>query len=177
MNGSGILSKVLKTFVGSKSDRDYKELSPVIDSVATPFSLFSSISDNELRRKTLELKAKITEKTKSNEAEITNLKEQIETDLSLSISDKEAIYAQIDKLDEDILTQIEEVLNEIQGEAFAVIKETARRFTENKTLEVTATKMDKDMAAERDSVEIKGDKAIFYNTWLAAGVKVLWEIS
>ncbi len=176
MSGSGILSKVLKTFVGSKSDRDFKELSPIIDEVTTSFNTLSSLSNDELRAKTTKLKAKISEKTKINEDEIADLKNKIETDLTLSIADKEAIYSQIDELDKGILTQIEEVLKEIQGEAFAVVKETAKRFTENKTLEVTASQMDKDIATERDSVEITGDKAIYHNSWLAAGIEVSWEM-
>ena len=176
MSGSGILSKVLKTFVGSKSDRDFKELSPITDEVATPFNTFSSLSNDELRAKTVELKNKISDKTKILEDEIIALKEKIEADLSLSITDKEVIYAQIDENDEKILAQIEEVLKEIQGEAFAVIKETAKRFTENKELEVTATLMDKDMATEKDSIEIKGDKAIYHNSWLAAGIEVSWAM-
>ena len=176
MSGSGILSKVLKTFVGSKSERDFKELSPIIDEVATPYNTFSSLSNDDLRAKTTVLKGKITEKTKANEDEVTKLKEQIDVDTNLSISDKEAIYIQIDELDKEILKQIEEVLDEIKGEAFAVVKETARRFTENKTLEVSATQMDRDMAAQRDSVEIQGDKAIYHNTWLAAGTEVSWEM-
>ncbi len=176
MSGSGILSKVLKTFVGSKTERDFKELSPIIDEVAASFNTFSSLTDDELRAKTAHLKAKISDYTKDNEDEIINLKEQIESDLELSIADKEAIYNRIDKIEGEILDQIEEVLNEIQGEAFAVVKETAKRFTENESIEVTATQMDKDMAAERESVEIKGDKAIFHNTWLAAGTEVKWEM-
>ena len=173
---SGILSKVLKTFVGSKSDRDFKELSPIIEEVAAPFNSFSSLSNDELRAKTIYLKAKIADKTKAKEDEITKLKEQIETDLNLSIADKEVIYSQIDETDKEILDQIEEILKEIQGEAYAVMKETARRFTENKTLEVTASQMDKDIAAERESVEIKGDKAIYHNSWLAAGIEVSWAM-
>jgi len=176
MSASGFLGKVLKTFVGSKTDRDYTELSPIIDEVAIPYNTLSSLSNDELRAKTITLKAKVAEKTEVSENEILELKEKIETDLNLSIADKEVIYEKIDSLEEVILTQIEGVLNEIQGEAYAVIKETARRFTENKTIEVTATQMDKDMAAERDSVEIKGDKATFYNTWLAAGIEVKWEM-
>ena len=176
MSGSGILSKVLKTFVGSKTDRDYKELSPIIDEVAIPFNSYSSLSNDELRAKTIELKSKISSKTQAKEDEISKLKEQIESDFSLSISDKEAIYNKIDEIDKEILIQVEEVLKEIQGEAFAVVKETARRFTENKSIEVTSTQMDRDMAAERESVEIKGDKAIFHNTWLAAGAEVSWEM-
>ena len=176
MSGSGILSKVLKTFVGSKTERDYKELSPIIDEVAAPFNSYSSLSNDDLRAKTIELKSKIAEKTKEKEDEVSKLKEQIESDINLSISDKEAIYNNIDEIDKKILVEVEEVLKEIQGEAFAVIKETARRFTDNKSIEVTATQMDKDMAAERDSVVINGDKATFYNTWLAAGAEVKWEM-
>jgi preprotein translocase subunit SecA len=176
MSGSGILSKVLKTFVGSKTDRDIKELSPIIDEVAAPFNTYSSLSNDDLRAKTLGLKAKIADKTQAKEDEVSKLKEQIETDLTLSITNKEAIYNNIDEIDKEILILLEEVLNEIQGEAFAVVKETARRFTENKSIEVNATQMDKNMAAERDSVVINGDKATFLNTWLAAGIEVSWEM-
>jgi preprotein translocase subunit SecA len=173
---SGILSKVLKTFVGSKTDRDYKELSPIIDEVAVAYQSYQSISDDALRNKTVELKAKIADKTKTQEDEITALKDKIENDNTLSIADKEAIYNQIDQLDKDILALVEEVLGEIKAEAFAVIKETSRRLSENKQLEVTATQMDRDLAALKDSVEIKGDKAIYYNEWLAAGTEVKWEM-
>lgn len=176
MSGSGFLGKVLKTFVGSKTDRDYKELAPIIEEVSTVFNTLSTLSNDELRAKTITLKAKVAEKTKAKEDEIKSFKEQIETDLNLSITDKESIYTQIDQLDKEILDQVEEVLNEIQGEAYAVVKETARRFTEDKEIEVTATQMDRDMATERDSVEIREDKAIFYNTWLAAGIEVTWEM-
>jgi len=176
MDASGLLSKVLKTFVGSKTDRDYKELSPIIDEVATHYNAFASISNDELRAKTTELKAKIAAATKAKDDEVVALKEQIDTDLKLSINDKEAIYSKIDELEKEILVQLEEVLAEIRGEAFAVVKETSRRFAENKTIEVTATQMDKDMAAERESVEISGDKAIYHNSWLAAGIEVSWAM-
>lgn len=173
---SGILSKVLKTFVGSKTDRDYKELSPIIDDVAGLYSSYSSLSNDELRAKTIALKAKIAEKTKANDDQVKTLKEQIDTDTNLSITEKEAIYNQIDELDKNSLEQIEEVLDEIKGEAFAVIKETAKRFTENETVEVTATDMDRDIAAQRDHVKINGDKAIHHNTWLAAGTPITWAM-
>ncbi len=176
MSASGLLSKVLKTFVGSKTDRDFKELSPIIAEVATHYNAFASLSNDELRAKTTELKAKIAAKTKTKDDEVVALKERIDTDSSLSIVEKENIYAQIDTLDKEILTQLEEVLAEIRGEAFAVVKETSRRFAENKTVEVTANDRDRDMAAERDSVEINGDKATYHNTWLAAGAEVSWAM-
>jgi preprotein translocase subunit SecA len=176
MGASDILSKVLKTFVGSKTDRDYKELSPIVDEVTTSYNSFSSLTDDELRGKTLELKSRISDKTKANEAQITSLKGKIETETKLTITEKEDIYASIDNIEKEILEQIEEVLNEIRGEAFAIVKETSRRFTENKELVVTATQMDKDIAAERESVKIEGDKATYYNHWLAAGTEVVWEM-
>ena len=124
MSASGLLSKVLKTFVGSKTDRDYKELSPIIDDVATIFSTLSSLTNDELRARTTALKTRIKDKTKENDEKIIALKEQIETDNDLSIADKEELYNQIDTLDKETLTQIEEVLDEIKAEAFAIVKET-----------------------------------------------------
>lgn len=173
---SGILSKVLKTFVGSKSDRDLKELSPIIDEVATLYNSFSSLSNDELRAKSAALKVKIAEKTKANDDEVIALKEKIENDNSLSIVEKENIYNQIDEIDKKSLELIEEVLKEIQAEAFAIVKETARRFAENETLEVTASELDRNIAAERDHVTINGDKATYQNTWLAAGTPLKWEM-
>ncbi len=173
---SGILSKVLKTFVGSKSDRDYKELSPIIDETATAFNSYQSLSNDELRAKTFELKNRIAEKIKADEDEIASLREKIEIDTNLSIVEKEDIYNKIDEIDKKVLEQIEEVLVEIKGEAFAVVKETARRFSENETIEVTATGLDRDIAAERDHVKINGDKAAYNSTWLAAGNPIKWEM-
>lgn len=171
-----IINQLLKTFVGSKTDRDLKELTPIVDKVNQEFIKLTSLSDDELRNKTNEFKQIIKGKTKGKEQEITSLKEKIETNLQLSIEEKEQIYAQIDKLESEVLDQIEEVLEEIRPAAFAVVKETARRFTENKQIQVQATEMDKDLAAKKSSIEIKGDKAIYYNTWLAAGTEVTWEM-
>jgi len=102
MDASGLLSKVLKTFVGSKTDRDYKELSPIIDEVAIHFNTYATISNDELRAKTITLKAKIAEKTKAKDDEIVTLKAQTDSDLTLSINDKEAIYF-INLLKNDII--------------------------------------------------------------------------
>jgi len=176
MSVEGLLGKVLKTFLGSKTDRDYKELSPIVDKVAAHFNGYSSLSNDELRAKTKEFKERIAKKTQTANDTITELKDKIENEINLSIGEKEAIYDQIDKLEKDILEQIEEILLELQPEAFAVIKETAKRFAENKILEVTATQMDKDIAAVRESVEINGEKAIYHHTWLAAGTEVSWEM-
>ncbi len=176
MAGAGLLNKILKTFLGSKTDRDLKELSPIIDDTNAVYQNLANISNDDLRAKTIEFKAKIAAKTKEQEEEIAALKNQIEEDNSLSIHDKEDIYKKIDELDKKVLEQIEEVLLEIQAEAFAVIKETSRRFSENKTIEVTASQMDKDLAAIKGNVEISGEKAIYQNSWLAAGNEVTWNM-
>ena len=176
MSAEGLLGKVLKTFLGSKKDRDIKELSPIIDKVAAVYAQLSSLSNDELRAKTTYFKEKIKEKTSTLENQIEELKQKIETDASLSISEKEKIYAEIDELDKQVLTQIEEALLEIQPEAFAVMKETARRFSQNETIEVTASQMDRDIAAIKDNVEINGDKATYYNSWLAAGSEIVWDM-
>lgn len=176
MAGSGFLNTVLKAFLGSKTDRDLKELSPIVEKTNQAYQILQSVSNDELRAKTIEFKAKIASKIKPDEDKIAELKNKIENDNTLSILDKEDIYNQIDQIDKDILVKIEEVLTEIQPEAFAVVKETSRRFAENKTIEVTATQMDRDIAAKHSHVLINGDKAIHHNTWLAAGNEVTWEM-
>ncbi len=176
MSAEGLLGKVLKTFLGSKKDRDIKELSPIIDKVAAVYPQLSSLTNDELRAKTTYFKEKIKEKTSTLENQIEELKQKIETDASLSISEKEKIYAEIDELDKQVLTQIEEALLEIQPEAFAVMKETARRFSQNEKIEVTASQMDRDIAAIKDNVEINGEKATYYNSWLAAGSEIVWDM-
>ncbi|HLU84299.1 MAG TPA: preprotein translocase subunit SecA [Vicingaceae bacterium] len=176
MSAEGLLGKILKTFLGSKKERDIKELSPIIEKVAAIFPQLSSLSNDELRAKTLYFKEKIKEKTSGVEQQITELKQKIDEDASLSIVEKEKIYAEIDELDKQVLTLIEEALLEIQPEAFAVMKETARRFAQNESLEVTASQMDRDIAALKENVEINGDKAIYYNSWLAAGSEITWDM-
>ncbi len=176
MSAEGLLGKVLKTFLGSKKDRDIKELSPIIDQVAAVYPQLSSLTNDELRAKTTYFKEKIKEKTSTLENQIEELKQKIETDASLSINEKEKIYAEIDELDKQVLSLIEEVLLEIQPEAFAVMKETARRFSQNETIEVAASQMDRDIAAIKDNVEINGEKATYYNSWLAAGSEIVWDM-
>lgn len=176
MADAGLLSKVLKAFLGSKTDRDLKELSPIIGKTTEVYQTLQTLSGDELRAKTIEFKDKIAAKTKESEDKIVEIKTSIDEDVNLSIQEKEQLYNQIDELEKEILTKIEEVLNEIQHEAFAVVKETSRRFAENKTIEVTATQLDRDIAAKHDHVIINGDKAIHHNTWLAAGAEVTWEM-
>ncbi len=167
------VSKLLGKILGNKSERDIKEISPIVDKIKVEYDRIIQLSNDGLREESARLKQIIDERIKPEEDEITSLKEQAE---EADIQDSEKIYERIDKLEEKIDEKLEEVLNEILPAAFAVMKDTARRFNENKTIEVTANDFDKDLAATRDSVNIKGDKAIWNNTWIAGGNEVTWNM-
>ena len=170
----GALSKTIKKILGSKADRDLKEVTPLVEQIKAVYPSLASLSNDELREKTSLFKAKIKEHIKSELDEIEGLKSKIESESNLE--SKEALYKEVDGIEDGINEKIEVVLKEILPAAFAVVKETARRFTENSSIEVTASQMDRDIAAERDSVEINGDKAIWQNSWNAAGAEVTWDM-
>ncbi len=167
----GFLNKLF----GSKSERDIKLIQPLVEKIKAEYSKLTSISDDELRQKTADFKARISEGLSSIDQQIQQLKDQAENS-ELSIHDKTDIYDQVDKLGKERDKQLEVLLLDILPEAFAVVKETARRLTENKTLEVTATDFDRELAARKNNVLIKGDKAIHHNVWLAAGTEVVWNM-
>ena len=169
-----LVSNIFK-FFGTKSERDLKELQPVVEKVHMASSSITSLDNDGLRDKTQEFKRRIADFIQPEQQEIEELKKLIESD-SVDIGDAEKHYEKIDSLEKIISKKIEEILLEILPEAFSVMKETARRFKENKTIEVTANQMDKDMAAKKTSVEVKGDKAIYHNTWIAAGNPVTWDM-
>jgi len=167
----GFLSKVF----GSKSARDIKHIQPLVEKIKAEYAKLNSITNDELRSKTITFKERIAERLKETDTEISRLKTEAEqADLEMSV--KTSLYEQVDKLEKNRDKELEEVLMEILPEAFAVVKETARRFTENKTLEVTALQFDRDLAATRPHIEIQGDKAIWQNTWMAAGTAVTWNM-
>ena len=167
----GILNKIF----GSKSARDIKHIQPLVEKVKEEFAKLAGLTHDELRAKTVDFKNRITAHLKEIDAEISNLKQEAEA-VDLDIAEKTALYEKVDKLEKDRDKQLEDVLMDILPEAFAVVKETAKRFTENSSLEVTATDFDRDLAAERNHIEIKGDKAIWQNTWDAAGTQVTWNM-
>ncbi|MDR6300493.1 preprotein translocase subunit SecA [Mesonia maritima] len=168
------LDSVLKIFVGDKSEKDVKAIQPIVDKIKSFESELEKISLDELRNKTVSFKEKISEATKATTAEIQSLKEKSEA--SEDISEKEDIYAQIDALEEKVKTISEDVLNEILPEAFAVVKETAKRFFHNETLEVTATPFDRELSATKDYVTLEEEKAIWKNSWDAAGKEIKWDM-
>ena len=166
--------KFLSKLFGSKSERDIKGIMPLVNKIKEEYEKLSSLSNDELRGKTTEFKNRIATYLQDIDTEITSLKS--ESEKTEDMEQKTALYDQVDKLTKDRDKKLEEVLLEILPEAFAVVKDTARRFTENKTVEVTASQFDRDIAARKQNVTIEGEKAIWKNTWVAAGTEVTWNM-
>ena len=171
---AGLLNIIGKLF-GNKYDKDVKEITPLIEQINIEFASLSSISNNELRAKTTSLKQEISAFVAQEREEIKTLKETA-TEKDTSPDDKESLYKQIDELEKLILTKIEECLNKLLPEAFAVVKETARRFAVNDSIDVSATDADKELAATKDFVSIEGDKAVYQTSWDAAGIDIVWDM-
>lgn len=169
-----MLQFISKLF-GSKSSRDIKHIQPLVEKIKTEYAKLESLSHDELRAKTQEFKQRIADYLVDIDNEITDLKKTAEQE-GVDIVEKTTIYDKVDKLEKDRDKKLEEVLLQLLPEAFAVVKETARRFTENPTLEVTALDYDREFATEKTHIEIKGDKAVWKNTWIAAGTEVTWKM-
>ena len=170
-----MLEFISKLF-GSKSDRDVKSLLPLVEKVKAEFAKLGDISNDELREKTLIFKETIAKGLATIDSQIAAIKESTENNPDLDVNEKVTLYTKLDKLEKDRNKELEVILMQILPEAFAVVKETAKRFKENKTIEVTATQFDRNLAAVKKNVVIKGDKAIHHNTWLAAGNEVTWDM-
>ena len=168
-----IVDKILGKLLGNKSERDIKEIKPIVEAVNKEFERLSNLSNDELRAESQRLKDLIKERIKPEEDEINKLKLEVE---DAEVEESEKFYTQIDKLEEKIDEKIEIVLNEILPTAFAIVKETAARFAKNEKVIVTATDFDRDLAAKRDSIIIDGDKSIWSNTWVAGGSEVTWNM-
>jgi len=167
----GFLTKIF----GSKSERDIKVIQPVVVKINEEYAKLSALSNDELRNKTVYFKEVIAKALTEIDSKVAALKQDAENQ-ELALAEKTAIYDQIDSLIKDRDKELEVVLTEILPEAFAVVKETSRRFTENEFLSVTATQYDKDYAARKSNVTIKGDQALWANKWDAAGTEVLWNM-
>lgn len=166
---------ILKRLFGDKSSKDRKEYQPGIDKANEHSALIRNLSDDELRAKTPYFKSLVTQGTQALEDELVELKRQA-NDPSTDIQDKESIFEDIDNMTKKIDDKIEEILESILAEAFAVVKETARRWAENGQLEVTALDFDRELAAKKDGISLTGDKAIWHNKWTAAGADVAWNM-
>ncbi len=167
------ITKVLGKILGNKSERDIKIIAPIVENIKTEYDRISKLSNDGLREESDRLKKIIDERIKPEEDEIVQLKKDIEV---AEIQETEKLYEKIDKLEEKINEKIEEVLNEILPAAFALVKETAKRFFDNEEIEVTANDFDRDLAASRNSILIKGDKAIWKNRWIAGGNEIVWNM-
>ena len=165
----------LSKIFGSKSDRDIKHILPMVEKIKEEYAQLEGLTNDELRAKTADFKRRIADYLAEIDKEVADLKAEAEEE-GMDMSQKTAIYDQVDKLGKDRDQKLEEVLLKILPEAFAVVKETARRFTENTELEVTASDFDRDIAALKSNVQIVGDKAIWKNTWTAAGTEVTWNM-
>jgi len=168
------LNSVLKVFVGDKSKKDVKALEPTVNKVKALEAEFEALSLDELRAKTKSFKEKIAEAIKGVTEKIDEL--EAEADASNDITQKEDIYAEIDSLKEKKYEISEEVLNDILPEAFATVKETAKRFFHNPQLKVTASEYDRELSAEKDYINLEEDHAIWNNSWDAAGKPVTWDM-
>ncbi|UCD62108.1 MAG: preprotein translocase subunit SecA [Flavobacteriaceae bacterium] len=169
-----ILNSVIKAFVGDKAKKDVKELQPILKEIKSFEATLESLDHNALRKKTNDFKLTIKKATEELQKQIDILKEEVKT--SLDIDRNEEIYAEIDKLKEEAYKITENTLNEILPEAFAVVKETAKRFVNNKTITVKATEFDRLLSGSKDYVSLEDDNAIWQNSWDAAGKEVTWDM-
>lgn len=163
-------------FGGTKTEKDLKGIAPYVGKINDEFEKLKSISDNDLREKTQEFKSIIKKQLKLTDEQIAALHKQIEEKPELDVHQKEDIFSQIDKREGERDTELEKVLLEILPQAFAVMKETSRRLAENEKLVVRASDYDREIAAKKSNVEIKGSNAIWHNKWQAAGNDVIWNM-
>ncbi len=159
---------------GNKATRDMKEIKPWVDKVKAAYPEIAKLSNDEFRAKTQELKMYVRNSATAEQKKIEELKATIE---STELEKREPIFAQIDKLEKEVLEIYEKALDEVLPQVFAIVKDTARRFTENAEIVVTATQFDRDLAAMgKDFVRIEDDKAIWQNHWIAGGNDTAWNM-
>jgi preprotein translocase subunit SecA len=169
-----IVNSLLKVFLGDKSGKDLKKLTPLVDDINIEFDKLSAVSNDQLRNKTIEFKGIISEQTSDINKSIIDLNKKISNETSNS--EKEILFKEIEILENDLITKKAEILNDLLPQAFAVVKETAKRFFENKEIEVTTSDFDKEVASKKSYVNIKSDKSIWKNNWDAAGKNVVWDM-
>ncbi|MDO8966539.1 MAG: preprotein translocase subunit SecA [Algoriphagus sp.] len=170
------IAKGLAKVFGTKSDRDIKELLPKVTTINQAFEALKGLSDDQLRSKTQEIKGIINDRLKPIDDKIAEIRVQIDALPTQSIHEKDQLFNEIDKLEKERDEELEKVLEEVLPQAFAVVKETARRFKENGKLVVTASMRDRELAVIKKNVEIQGDEATWHNRWLAAGTEVIWDM-
>ncbi len=165
-----------KKFLGSKSERDIKAIMPIVNQIHVAYEEIQKLSNDELRAKTKEFKTRIASYIAEEESKIAELKARIENEIDMDVEEKAEIYKQIDALSKLSYQKSQKILDDILPEAFAVMKDTARRFYENEQVIVTATQMDRDLAAHHENIRIEGDKAIYNKQWMAGGNMITWDM-
>ena len=166
---------ILSAFFGNKASRDIKKIQPLVEKVKAAYPAIQALSNDELRAKSKEIQAYVQNSANDLKKQIEELKAKIE---ETPIDERESIFAEIDKLDKEVLDKYEVALDEVFPVVFSIVKDTARRFTENEETIVTATDFDRELAADpsKDFVTIDGDKAIYHNHWTAGGNDLKWEM-
>ena len=170
------MANFLTKLFGSKADRDLKELKPYLEKTLTAYENIKDLTTDELRSKTKQFRSQIASAIEKEESRIAEIKVYLDTHYDIDIEEKENLYKEMETLEKKSYQITQEVLDEILPEAYSVIKETAKRFKENEVVEVTATEMDRNIAAYRDCVEIKGDKALYNTSWSAGGNIIKWDM-
>ena len=170
-----IVASLIKMVFGSKADKDRKEIEPYLQEIKAVYPEIEALSNDGLRARSEELKRRIADYIAADETRIAELRAQLEKP-ETTLEEKEKISKEIDDLTKRIDERIEEKLDEILPEAFAIMKDTARRFAQNETVEVTANDFDRELAATKDFVRIEGDKALYATHWLAGGNDVKWDM-
>ena len=163
-------------FFGTKSQRDLKQLNPILQKCLAAYDEVQKLTNDELRAKTIEFKGKISTAVANEQRQVDELKARIEQEFDMAVEEKQRIYTQIEELEKKIYDKTQSILDELLPQAFAVVKETAKRFTDNEKVEVTASEYDKYLASIKDNVNIVGDKAYYDNSWIAGGTMIKWNM-
>jgi len=169
------ISSIIRKLFGTKSDRDLKQLKPILNNIHNAYSRIDALSDDDLRSESAAIRAKVLDYVAEDEARVVSIREQLE-DVEIAVSEKEKLATELDELIKKIDKKLEEVLNQVLPETFAIVKSTARRFKENPVIRVKATQFDRDLSATHDFVTIKGDIAEWKNSWMAGGNMITWDM-
>jgi len=166
-------NNLLSTLFGNKAQRDLREIDPYVKKIKEAYPAIQSLNNDELRAKTDEVKQKLQDAVAPERAKIAELRKNIE---ELELEEREKVWAEVDKIEKEITEKFEKQLEEVLPVVFSIVKETARRFTENEEVVVTATDFDRDLSTTHDFVRIEGDKAIYQNHWIAGGNEITWNM-
>jgi len=170
------MANFLTKLFGNKSQRDLKAVKPFLDACLAVYPTIQALTNDQLRAKTQEFRDRIRTAVQAEETELATLRARIEAEYDMPVDEKESLYKRIDDLEKQSYDKTQKVLDDILPEAFAVVKDTARRFAQNETVEVTATDRDRDLAATHASITIEGDRAFYKNHWMAGGNEITWDM-